>query len=290
VLAIMTDSQQTLFDLYGDDIISIDSTHGTNKYDIQLTSLLVVDSNREGFPVAFLFSNRQHEDLFRLFFSADTEPNAEKHSNRMQKSIQPNVFMSDDFPAFYNAWSSIFGIVPHHLICVWHVKRAWAKNLTKISNLDKRNLVLADLTAMQAETDADAFQIMLQANTAKFLQDVDTELLGQYFFSHYVNRPAQWAACYRIGCKINTNMIAEAWHKTLKYNSDLGGKAGGRLDKGIASVMNSLRSKLVGRAISLSRSKLTTKVAQLRLRHQRLRHQRSLSMSADDVLFDADMP
>jgi len=57
------------------------------------------------------------------------------------------------------------------------------------------------------------------------------------------------------------------------------------LDKGIASVMNSLRSKLVGRAISLSRSKLTTKVAQLRLRHQR-----SLSMSADDVLFDADMP
>jgi len=259
VLAIMTVSQQTMLELYGNDVISIDSAHGTNQYDIQLTSLILADSSREEFPCAFLFSNRQHEDTFRNFFQLII--------SKCEINTCPNVFMSDDFPAFYNAWSSVLENVLHHLICVWHVKRAWAKNLNKIASLEKRNLVLADLTAMQCETDVEAFQILLQANSAKILRDADTEVFGQYFSSYYLNRTEQWAACYKIGCKINTNMLVESWHKTLKYHSSLNGKAGGRLDKAIASVMGSLRMKLVGRAISLSRCKLTTKVAQLRLRH-----------------------
>lgn len=37
-LAIMNSSQMEIFKIYRNSVISIDSTHGTNKYDIQLTS------------------------------------------------------------------------------------------------------------------------------------------------------------------------------------------------------------------------------------------------------------
>jgi len=37
--------------------VALDSTHGTNAYDYQLTTLMVVDEHGEGFPAAFCFSN-----------------------------------------------------------------------------------------------------------------------------------------------------------------------------------------------------------------------------------------
>lgn len=70
--------------------------------------------------------------------------------------------------------------------------------------------------------------------------DIDTKKFADYFVAHYANRPRQWAACYRKNAQINTNMAIERWHKELKYNSDLDGKCGGRLDKTIHSLMKSL--------------------------------------------------
>lgn len=41
----MNDPQEEIFKIYGNDVISIDSTHGANKYDIQLTTIIVKDNN-----------------------------------------------------------------------------------------------------------------------------------------------------------------------------------------------------------------------------------------------------
>jgi hypothetical protein len=52
----MNAAQQRMLEKYGNNILMIDSTHGTNPYQIQLTTLMAVDGDYEGFPVAILWS------------------------------------------------------------------------------------------------------------------------------------------------------------------------------------------------------------------------------------------
>jgi hypothetical protein len=44
-------------------------THDTNPYQIQLTTLMVVDGDYEGFPVALLWLKLQTENIFRKKFA-----------------------------------------------------------------------------------------------------------------------------------------------------------------------------------------------------------------------------
>ena len=45
-LAIMTPMQQELLKLYGPECIVIDSTHGTSRFNLQLTTVMVIDSHK----------------------------------------------------------------------------------------------------------------------------------------------------------------------------------------------------------------------------------------------------
>ncbi len=46
LLGIMTEGQQHLLEKYGEKCIAIDSTHGTNNYDFQLTTIMIIDENK----------------------------------------------------------------------------------------------------------------------------------------------------------------------------------------------------------------------------------------------------
>ncbi|GFW19417.1 MULE domain-containing protein [Trichonephila clavipes] len=115
----MTDFQKEMITKYGKDKICIDGTHGPSSYDFNLHSVLVVDEHKNGIPVAFCFSNRSSEDVFRIYFSAIT--------NAVGK-IETTTFMTDDAPAFYNAWSYVMGTVKNVALCAWHVTRNWHQN------------------------------------------------------------------------------------------------------------------------------------------------------------------
>lgn len=43
--------------------------------------------------------------------------------------ISTKLFMSDDAPAFYNAWLYVMGHVEHKILCIWHVDKNWRKNM-----------------------------------------------------------------------------------------------------------------------------------------------------------------
>ena len=45
ILIIITEAQQYMLKSFGNNIICIDSTHGTNPYNIQLTTIMVIDNN-----------------------------------------------------------------------------------------------------------------------------------------------------------------------------------------------------------------------------------------------------
>lgn len=46
LIAIATSAQISMFNQFGGNIIAIDSTHGTNDYNFQLTTIMMVDENR----------------------------------------------------------------------------------------------------------------------------------------------------------------------------------------------------------------------------------------------------
>lgn len=257
-LVLMTNFQAQQIIKFGSEKICIDGTHGTNAYDIQLYTLLTVDEFGSGCPVAFCFSNRSDELIFRQFFNVVKSKVGQ---------IQSKVFMSDDAPAFYNAWSSVMGAVTHKLLCTWHIDRNWRQNLNKISGVtEKKAIVYKTLRVLLQQTSVEDFQTYHVQVLEDLLNDNDTKLFGEYFKRHYSNRPESWAYCYRLRLGINTNMYLESFHKTLKHIY-LEGKKVKRLDKTINAVMKFTRDSIFQRLIKLSKNVPCEKVQKIRQSH-----------------------
>ena len=70
ILALQTEFQRNAMMQYGSKVILMDATYGTNQYDFQLISILVIDDFREGLPVAWAISNWEDVTLLVQFFKA----------------------------------------------------------------------------------------------------------------------------------------------------------------------------------------------------------------------------
>ncbi|GFT55346.1 uncharacterized protein TNCV_1078361 [Trichonephila clavipes] len=129
VLIIINDAQCEMLKKYVSHIC-IDGTHGTNGYDFEFITLLILDDIRQGFPCSFFISNRTDHFVLEIFFAKIKEKISE---------ICPTVFMSDMAESFFNAWCNTFQSKPkHRLFCTWHVDRARRKNLHKIQSREMR--------------------------------------------------------------------------------------------------------------------------------------------------------
>ncbi|XP_049811058.1 uncharacterized protein LOC126253607 [Schistocerca nitens] len=117
---IMNNAQCEILKKYGSDCICIDGTHGTNGYCFELITLLVLDDMRQGFPCAFLISNRSDQDVLSLYFN--------EIKTKVGK-VRPQVFMSDLAESFYNALLSQTEEPVRRLYCSCHTDRAWRKNI-----------------------------------------------------------------------------------------------------------------------------------------------------------------
>ena len=108
---------------YGDMCICMDSTHGTNAYDFNLITVLVMDGFGEGIPVAWVIANREDVTILVECLKAIKERTG---------LLQPRWFMSDDANQYFNAWKGVFGSMETTL-CAWHVDQAWRTALTTVS-------------------------------------------------------------------------------------------------------------------------------------------------------------
>ncbi|XP_072385917.1 uncharacterized protein [Diabrotica undecimpunctata] len=168
--------QKEILIKFGKSVIAIDGTHGLNSYDFELTTVLVKDEFGNGFPTAFLFSNRKDTFIYQLLFSKIHE-----HVG----TIQSNVFMSDITNTFYNAWSNVMGSVSNRLLCSWQIDRAWQVNLNKISDSEKKSYVYKMLKELQYMLDSDRFLESINSFLGKILNDADTYNFGKYFQQDY---------------------------------------------------------------------------------------------------------
>jgi len=68
LLAYMSETQENMLKTYGGNIICVDGTHGMNGYGIEMSTLMVIDDEFQGFPVLFFYHTSKHTDIYTLLF------------------------------------------------------------------------------------------------------------------------------------------------------------------------------------------------------------------------------
>ena len=258
VLALQTPFQAYMLKTFGNGkVVCIDSTHGTNAYDFSLTTVVVVDELGEGYPVAWCLSNRTDTELLTHFFQSVKDKSG---------LIAPRYIMTDDAEQFYNAWTSAFGGTPHKLLCTWHIDRAWRGHLLSIKDQKLSQTVYHNLRVLLEETDKEKFEVLLKQTQAQLKSSAKTMNFAEYFTTYYAARKSQWAACYRKGAQLNTNMYVEAFHRLLKHVY-MKGKSNRRVDKCIHVLIKLERDKAFERLIKLEKGKISSRLTIIHKRH-----------------------
>ena len=205
LLCMQTQFQKDTMAKFG-NVICVDATHGTNMYDFLLITVMVTDNFGEGVPVAWAITDKEDACTLTQFF----KPLYERVGN-----IKPKFFMSDDAQQYYNAWCGVFGNVPHKLLCMWHIDRAWRKAIQDhIAHKEAKVNTYHIMRVLLMETDEVKFHSLLQQALTHFESACPS--FYQYILTQYVNRVEQWAVCHRQHTMINTNMVLESFHRVLK--------------------------------------------------------------------------
>ena len=129
MLCIQTDRQRDFLgetsDLF---MVCADSTHDIGPK-FKLTTLMTVDKNFHGFPLAFCVCKSEDAKSMQIFFAAIRE--------KIGRKLKAEYFVSDDANAFYNAWCAEMcesDEKPHKRLCEWHVNKNWICNLNRIKD------------------------------------------------------------------------------------------------------------------------------------------------------------
>lgn len=177
--------------------------------------------------------------------------------------------MSDDAPAFINAWSDVMSVPQHHLLCNWHVDKNWRNNLViKINDPVKRSEVYKFCRMLMKCSDVEKFESSQNAFLIMCKEVSGTKDFGDYFEKIYSKRSKKWAFCYRIGLFLNTNMYLEAMHKKLKY-CYMNSKKNRRVDKCIMLLMHYSKDMMFERLIRMVKNKPTFRMERIASSHHR---------------------
>lgn len=68
MLIILSETQKEVLKKFGSGKLCTDSTHGTNQYNFNLTTIVVIDEFGEGYPAAFCISTKIYEVQMLVFF------------------------------------------------------------------------------------------------------------------------------------------------------------------------------------------------------------------------------
>lgn len=204
-----TREQRDCLKEFATKILCVDSTHCTNQYGYQLLNLVVQDETRKSYPVGHLISSRMNEQVLHFFFAAVKEKCPD---------LVINAVMTDDDNAPWNAIVSVFGSsFTRHLLCTWHVLRAWSCRL-RSSTLDTqlRQEMFTALRVILYCNKEPMFRSLIDFFCQKYSFNCPTFV--EYFKSFYCKRVELWAMCFRNFAhgNTNTNMLVESFHNRLK--------------------------------------------------------------------------
>ena len=257
LLAFQTKFQSDVLKEYGNSVVCMDATHGTNMYDFQLITLLVIDAHGEGIPVAWAISNREDTLHITEFLSA---------VKSRVGDISPKVFMSDDADQYYKSWCTVMGVnSTKKLLCAWHVDRAWRKGLARhIQDVHTRLEVYHQLRVLLSVREETQFRLKVQQLISYLLEAQPT--FCEYFQREYASpeRISQWATFNRINSGVNTNMMLESFHRKLKV-CYLQNKQNRRIDSLLNTMVRIARDLVFETLIKFEKGKQTHRQTEKRL-------------------------
>ncbi|XP_035210193.1 uncharacterized protein LOC118184601 [Stegodyphus dumicola] len=125
--------------------------------------------------------------------------------------------MTDDDKTTHPAFDKVFGPGITHLLCKWHVHRAWQRNLCRmVSNQKLKDEIYFNMVVLLEETNSARFIVMMDNFLQKFRTIAPSFI--QYFEEHYYSRAILWSMAHRNfpHAFTDTNMYCESFHNKLK--------------------------------------------------------------------------
>lgn len=218
---------------YGNECICIDSTFGVTKYNLKLTTIVVINELGVGIPVTYIISQGTSKDVWIDCFM--------KLREAVGQRIHTKVFMSDNDNSYYNAWVTVMGWPDHRLLCTWHVTKAWKDHIKKEVPVDKRDIALGQLLNIKKSMSESRYETLTARYRYKWENGAEWEKkILNYFDTYYNKRRREWVNCYRSGLVITTNNYVESFFNNLKNNKHIKGNR--RLDRLIHTLLGISRS------------------------------------------------
>lgn len=254
ILIIMNMCQKEIFASFCDDLVCVDSLTGANG-NFDLITLMVRDNALNGFPCAFMFTNRIDQLVMEFFFSRIKEK---------VEHVTAKALMTDLNDLHCKAWEKIFDPPKHQLYCSWHVDRAWRTHLSRVKPTEERRIAYTLLKNLQTESIEHKFKNLLD----EFLNNetIDSELRNT-FAENFVPCSPRWASCYRIEDSINEDSQMLQLHEHLKYICTYGKKQK-PLDMILNAVMRMVGDNLVSRKVILNSDETVYHLNLIQKRHR----------------------
>lgn len=193
---------------FGQEAIMMDSTHGTNHYDLKLNTIVVLKPNLEFLVVAFCLSPEEDEITIAKFLR-----------EVLPDGLRTSVFMTDMAQSYYNAWKLVGGKEDERRICLWHVRKAWKRQTGYKLNRGLGDEVLKELDELANVAEEMVFKAKFDAMLDRWGRDDEYKAFSTYFVKMYKTQfpPQLWARCYVKDGGPRFNMAIENFHKQFKY-------------------------------------------------------------------------
>ncbi|RCN25328.1 hypothetical protein ANCCAN_28961, partial [Ancylostoma caninum] len=214
-------TQRKWLSKYGERALCVDDTFNLTSYSLRLATVIVADEWDRALLAAYLLSFRMTEVEVGIMF---------EHVKKFLPSFHTDFFMTDDSNSFWNGFKRAFPSTwTKKLLCLWHVQQAMKRNSkTDLKNSD----LLEPFVEKMRETCLLRHREMFETkytSVLKFLSEQGEDEMAAYMEKSWSGRVDQWSAFVRLDSCVNTSMLCERFHKTLKHDI-LGGKANVRID------------------------------------------------------------
>ena len=145
LLGICTQWQREILAKYGNKRpLCLDATFGTNQYKFSLYTLRAFDDFDNGVLTAWLITSSDAAKHLSLWMKTVIQA-----VRAQEQEWQPACVIIDDCDAEAKALRDAFEQNIQIVLCIWHVKRAWLKNiLKKVRTTEQRVQLFRDLTSI----------------------------------------------------------------------------------------------------------------------------------------------
>ncbi|XP_012942582.1 uncharacterized protein LOC101858211 [Aplysia californica] len=189
-IGIQTRFQREIMKLYGRKCICVEVIRKSELYGFNVITVSVVYEGTHEVPCAWLISNRNDSQLYKLFFQALKSKIGD---------LKTEIFIGDMGFSFFKTWIQVFTKPDKKMFCTWEVMRVLNSRMENfIHNEKHREEVRECISVLPSIVDVDLFK----KYAGCILQVIRpcSEEFHDYMKTKFVDdsKDAYWASCHRV--------------------------------------------------------------------------------------------